>query len=131
MKEQTLTEEQWDIVREVNSYWNYKIKYVGDQDNYGKPDVWCFPIAKGDFFSGDCEDYAIAKQKTLKDNHDIESWLATCTVPAQGYHAVLIIHTDRGAYVLDNRYRTVYHYKSCNYKWDKIETEGGVWYEFS
>ena len=66
----------------------------------------------------------------LREQYGIESWLATCwTEKTDGrkYHAVLLVYTDRGVHVLDNRSRIVFNHKDWDYKWDKVETEGGIW----
>jgi len=134
MKELILTDENWETIQAVNSEWNRKIKYLSDMENWGVADKWGLPKEINGNFQDDCDSYACAKQKTLKDKHNIESYLALCQVEAaagSGWHLVCIVHTDRGAYVLDNRYPMVYYYKDCNYKWDKIEMENGEWQNFS
>jgi len=134
VKELHLTEEMWQIIREVNTYWNYKIKYLSDTEAWGVPEKWSMPKEIDGELRDDCDSYSIAKQDTLKKNHNIESYLALCQVEASagsGYHLVCIIHTDRGAYVLDNRFPMVFHYKDCGYKWHKIEMEDGTWQNFS
>jgi len=38
----------------------------------------------------------------------------------------LVVHTDKGDYVLDNRYAIVKNWKELPYRWDKIQ-DGKVW----
>lgn len=117
-----LTDEKWKLIKEINSYWNDKITYMSDIEHYGKEEHWAFPVDD----LGDCEDIAIAKRCDLLKNN-IESRFATCWTETDGYHAVLIVHTDKGDFVLDNRYDDVMKFEDLPYRWEKIETEDGVW----
>ena len=52
-------------LRAVNDFFNTRLAYREDIDNWGQVDYWASPLeslAKG---AGDCEDYAIAKYFTL------------------------------------------------------------------
>ena len=92
-------------------------------EHYGKRDYWCIP--QGGF--GDCEDFALAKKRAL-ENQGVPSCLATCWTETGGYHAVLVVRTDQGDYVLDNRYESVWGWNDLPYKWDKMQAEDGHWY---
>ena len=134
-----LTPEIWKKIQEINSDRNDRIQYVKDKTHYGKSDYWAFP----DDDQGDCEDISIAKQYDLEDiamvkqsglkAKGIESFLATCwcypnkPVGQRGYHAVCVVSTDYGDYILDNRFPMVYHFEDCNYLWAKREMEDGTW----
>jgi predicted transglutaminase-like cysteine proteinase len=124
-----LTPQIWTSLRDINTYRNDNIHYIKDAEHYGKSDYWAFP----DDDQGDCEDYSIAKQWDIKHQLDFFASLATCWVhpskPAgqQGYHAVLLVDTDYGTYVLDNRFPSVFHFEDCNYKWHKREEEDETW----
>ncbi len=78
------------------------------------------------------EDYAIKKQFLL-NQEGIESYIATCfcfpsrSKGQKGYHAVCLVDTDYGTYVLDNRYPSVFHFEDCNYLWHKREREDETW----
>lgn len=74
------------------------------------------------------EDYAIAKRCDLK-KHGIESRFATCWTETDEYHAVLIVRTDKGDFVLDNRYNDVMRFEDLPYRWDKIQGDDGEWYD--
>ncbi len=131
MKELTLTDENWETIQEVNSEWNRKIQYLSDMENFKKSDHWSFPKEVDGKFLDDCDGYAVAKKTVLKDSYGIDAYLALCWTETGGYHAVCMVHTDRGAYVLDNRFPMVFHYKDCGYKWHKIEMKDGSWQKFS
>lgn len=53
-------------LKDVNEYFNRKIRFVDDQQNWGESDYWATPIESLVKGAGDCEDYAIAKYFTLK-----------------------------------------------------------------
>ena len=118
-----LTEKSWSLIKKINRDWNDKIQYESDSQHYHKTDHWEFPLD----LKGDCEDYAIAKKQAL-ESHGIESHFACCWVETGGYHAVLIIQTDKGDFVLDNRYDEVRNYADLPYLWHRIE-RSGKWYE--
>ncbi len=120
----TLTGDMWKLLQDVNYSVNKEIKYLGDMEHYGKREHWCFP-ADG---LGDCEDYAIAKRARLEDA-GIKGYFAFCKTELGGYHAVLLIDTDRGTYVLDNRDDCVWPYDQFNYTWISREMEDGTWCE--
>ena len=125
-----LNQDNWDTLVQVNRVINRNVKYKTDQDLYKRADFWT--IANG---VGDCEDFALAKRKELLALGYPKKCLklATCFVegprgPGTGeYHAVLMIETDKGSYVLDNRMVKVLHFKDLPYKWHQIESVGGFW----
>ncbi|WP_412480965.1 transglutaminase-like cysteine peptidase [Azonexus sp. IMCC34839] len=53
-------------LKDVNEFFNRRIKFVDDQKNWGENDYWATPIESLVRGAGDCEDYAIAKYFTLK-----------------------------------------------------------------
>ena len=99
------TSEQIDV---VNEYMN-NITYIEDCKNYARSDYWATPLeflAEG----GDCEDYAIAKYASLRALGFSTDQLRIAIVHDKIKniaHAVLIVYTDDGAYVLDNQNKRV------------------------
>jgi predicted transglutaminase-like cysteine proteinase len=93
-----------DQVTAVNTYMN-KIKFISDQDNYGRSDHWATPmqfLARG----GDCEDYAIAKYVSLRALGFTEKQMRLAVVYDREMrmpHALLIVYQDGKAKVLDNQ----------------------------
>jgi predicted transglutaminase-like cysteine proteinase len=77
--------------------------------------------------SGDCEDFAISKLARLTGEF---GWprgaltLATCRAESGQGHAVLLAHTARGTYVLDNRRAAVLPWRSLPYRWRAREEPG-------
>lgn len=53
-------------LKDVNEFFNRKLRFVDDQKNWGENDYWATPIESLVKGAGDCEDYAIAKYFTLK-----------------------------------------------------------------
>lgn len=93
-----------DKVAGVNDYIN-KTTYVEDNRNYGKSDYWATPI---EFFArgGDCEDFAIAKYASLRALGFRAEQMRIAIVQDKIKnipHAILIVYTDEGTFVLDNQ----------------------------
>ena len=53
-------------LREVNDFFNRRVRWVDDIDNWGHEDFWATPLETMGQGQGDCEDYSIAKYITLK-----------------------------------------------------------------
>lgn len=97
-----------DQIDAVNSYIN-QTRYIEDSANYGKSDYWATPI---EFFSkgGDCEDFAVAKYASLRALGFSTDQLRIMIVQdkiKRIAHAILIVYTPEGAFVLDNQQKSV------------------------
>lgn len=53
-------------LREVNDFFNRRVRWVDDIDVWGQEDFWATPLETMGRGQGDCEDYSIAKYITLK-----------------------------------------------------------------
>ncbi|MBP5980689.1 MAG: transglutaminase-like cysteine peptidase [Halomonas sp.] len=53
-------------LREVNDFFNRRIRWVDDMVVWGEEDYWATPLEAMGNGRGDCEDYSIAKYITLK-----------------------------------------------------------------
>jgi predicted transglutaminase-like cysteine proteinase len=85
---------------EVNRTINRAIRPATDSDIYGVSELWTLPVD-----AGDCEDYALLKQKTLLQRGWPSSALLITVVrdeKGEG-HAVLTARTAQGDYILDNK----------------------------
>ena len=99
-----------DAIRSINSAVNAQLRYRNDMDTYGVPDYWAKAsevLARG---TGDCKGYAILKMWMLLaagfDRSQIR--LQLVKIPATGQdHAILIVNTQDGQFVLDNIASTV------------------------
>ena len=52
-------------LRAVNDFYNQRLAYMEDIDNWGQIDYWASPLEALGKGAGDCEDYAIGKYFTL------------------------------------------------------------------
>jgi predicted transglutaminase-like cysteine proteinase len=59
-------------IERVNDFFNKKIRFASDMENWGTNDYWATPLEMLEKGYGDCEDYAIAKYVTLR-NVDVNS----------------------------------------------------------
>jgi len=120
-----LTDRNWEYLNDMNDSVNHKIKYMSDEEQYGKQEHWTYPNDG----KGDCEDYALLKRRRLElagfDSEDLR--MATCWTENGGYHAVLVVITDCGDLVLDNRYDEILSWEQLPYKWDKMQDEHREW----
>ena len=102
----------------VNEEINRQVAYRRDAEK----DVW--EIADR---AGDCEDYAIRKLQTLVQEHGFPRGaltLAACRDPRGRGHAVLLVHSDRGVYVMDNLKTRVLPWRELPYNWVAREEPG-------
>lgn len=83
------------------------------QPESGRTDVW-----KIGGSSGDCEDYALTKRAALlRKGFPTSALLMTTVITGRGEsHAVLMVRTDRGDFVLDNLNQIVKPWNSTGYK---------------
>jgi len=98
-----------DINWEVNAD-----PYVPDIKFFGQRENWS-PTGK------DCDSKAMQKRNMLIAAGVPISCLgmACCWDETGGYHAVLMVYTRKGEYVLDNRRDGVVPWRKLPYKWDK------------
>lgn len=102
----------------VNQQINGAIRY---RDDVGK-DYW--EVGGKD---GDCEDFAIRKLVELLKTQDFPRGaltIAACRLDYGRGHAVLLVHSDRGAYVLDNLTPRVLPWRIPPYRWVAREEPG-------
>ncbi len=116
----TLTEANWTLMRRVNREVNDNIAPISDIAHYGRKEYWTIPTDGW----GDCEDYALAKRADLMAAGLPENALRMAVVRTfrNALHAVLVVATDRGDYVLDSLETDVEPWKDEDYGW--IEEQG-------
>ncbi len=88
----------------VNTLVNKK-RYIVDSKNWGQSDYWATPV---EFLQrgGDCEDFAIMKYTALRTLGVPEERMRLAIVQDLKKnipHAVLVVYTEQGAYILDNQ----------------------------
>lgn len=126
------TPENQKIVKKIQRKVNKDITYRTDAESYPKldiPEYW--EIIRGRGY-GDCDDYALSKRALLiesfpENKNDFR--LATCWCENKEYHAVLVVDTVAGSFVLDNRHAKIQPYKRLGYKWHKIQSKDGNGWE--
>lgn len=115
-----LTPARWSQLNEVNEYVNNAIPQREDADLYQRAEWWAVAGPQG----GDCEDLALLKQKMLVDRGwPVDSLLITVVREWNGAgHAVLIVETDKGEYVLDNKNWQIVSWVDAPYTWIKRQS---------
>jgi predicted transglutaminase-like cysteine proteinase len=126
----TLTEETWGMIVEVNERVNSTIKAVTDWDRWGVEDRWDYP----DDGAGDCEDIQILKRRLLTEFGLPRRAMRMTVVldEIRAGHAVLMVRTDQGDFILDNRTNAVLPWSETPYEYHKREgAEGLAWVALS
>lgn len=109
-------------IQSLNREVNRKIKMVTDSDHFGVIDDWNYPNDG----KGDCEDIALHKRRLLLKMGVPPEALALAVVETQNdtkeKHAVLILKTDSGDFVLDNLTDNFKNWQNTNYKFNKMQS---------
>lgn len=119
-----LTPQLWKTIVSVNQRVNSAVKAVTDADHWGVVDTWDFP----DDGRGDCEDFQLLKRRILSENGLPRRAMRMAVVIdelGEG-HAVLVIRTNRGDYVLDNKTSSVLPWSRTGYVYIKRESQDHV-----
>ncbi|MBD2750346.1 transglutaminase-like cysteine peptidase [Microvirga sp. BT688] len=119
-----LTPRIWLLLASVNQWVNATIKPRADVDRWGMEDHWDFPR---DGY-GDCEDYQLLKRKLLV-RAGLPARALRMTVvldEAATGHAVMLVRTDRGDFILDNKRSDILPWHETGYIYIKRESDEGV-----
>lgn len=97
----------WRLMARVNEGVNWRIAADTDAHIYGEEERWAMPLSlpsRHGGARGDCEDFALEKraQLILAGVPANALSLVTAISPVAGRHAVLLVRTTRGDFVLDN-----------------------------
>jgi predicted transglutaminase-like cysteine proteinase len=116
-----LTPQVWNTIVSVNRRVNGRIKPITDREHWGLVDRWEFP----DDGMGDCEDFQLLKRRMLAERGlPRRAMRMTVVIDELGEgHAVLMIRTDRGDYILDNKTSTVLPWDQTGYVYVKRESQ--------
>lgn len=116
-----MTPKLWRTLISMNNKINREIEAVTDQEHWGVVDRWDFPTDG----KGDCEDYVLLKRKRLAElGVPRRAMLATVVIDEENAgHAVLMIRTDRGDYVLDNKRNAILPWSQTGYVYVKRESQ--------
>ncbi len=119
---------EYSIVSDINDEVNASVTYQTDVQQYSNPEFW-EPAGK----LGDCEDYALLKRNKLLEAGADDSQLGLVICFIQGVpkkescHCVLWVNTDKGGFILDNRYQGLQRPTDLDYTWDCM-LRGTKWY---
>lgn len=102
-------------IARVNSKVNSSMQVASDK----KVDRWTVNAS-----SGDCEDFALTKRSQLVKMGIPAGALRIAVVMTEkgDGHAVLVVRTTRGDYVLDNRRPRILKRQFAGYRWERIAT---------
>jgi predicted transglutaminase-like cysteine proteinase len=116
-----LSKTAWRDLKLVNDRVNRAIEPMTDEDNYGVAEYWSYPLNG----RGDCEDYALLKRKLLIDaGWPRSALLVTVVRDKKGDgHAVLMVKTDRGEFVLDNQEGRILPWQDTGYRYIKRQSQ--------
>ncbi|RVU21687.1 transglutaminase-like cysteine peptidase [Methylobacterium oryzihabitans] len=114
-----LTPRVWQTITHVNRSVNAGLRAVTDQEHWGVPDRW--DLAEDG--AGDCEDYQLLKRKLLAQTGlPRRAMRMTVVIDEKGEgHAVLMVRTDRGDYILDNKTSAILPWHRTGYTFIKRE----------
>jgi predicted transglutaminase-like cysteine proteinase len=115
----TLTAITWNTILEVNRRVNKSVRSIPDREHWGVADRW--DLAEDG--SGDCEDFQLVKRKLLADaGLPRRAMRMTVVIDDRDEgHAVLMIRTDRGDFILDNKTSAVLPWSKTGYIFVKRE----------
>lgn len=119
-----LTPATWNTIVSVNRRVNTRIKPITDKEHWGLVDRWEFP----DDGAGDCEDFQLLKRRLLAERGiPRRAMRMTVVIDELGEgHAVLMVRTDRGDYILDNKTSAVLPWDQTGYVFVKRESQDAV-----
>lgn len=108
-----LSDDIWNLLIATNSSVNQAVEATSDMAHWGVNESWDYPTDG----RGDCEDYALQKRKMLlKAGLPRQALPITVVLDRHGDgHAVLMVRTDHGDFVLDNQYREIMAWDRTGY----------------
>src|SRR5215218_363072 len=115
----TLTPEVWHLLKRTNKRVNVAIRPKTDREHWGVEDRWNYP----DDGYGDCEDFQLLKRSLLIEAGLPRRALRMAVVADKegNGHAVLMVRSDRGDFVLDNSTDAVLAWNETGYRFIKRE----------
>lgn len=119
-----MTPKLWRLVTATNLKVNRDIEPITDMDHWGVVERW--DMAEDG--KGDCEEYVNIKRKRLVEAGVPRRALRVVVVidDENAGHAVLMLRTDRGDYILDNKRNAVLIWHQTGYVYIKRESQDRV-----
>jgi predicted transglutaminase-like cysteine proteinase len=119
-----LSPETWRTLSRLNEKVNHDIQPVTDIDHWGVIERWDLPVDG----KGDCEDYVLLKrQQLVNKGFSRRALLVTVVVDENNDgHAVLMVRTTRGDYILDNKRNAILPWHDTGYIFVKRERQDAM-----
>ena len=116
-----MTAQKWAELNKVNDWVNRNVPEYEDSQLFGRTEWWTIADPK---IGGDCEDLALLKQKMLeKRGWPVDALTIAVVRQWNGDgHAVLVVSTDKGDFVLDNMTWKIESWKDTPYTWVKRQS---------
>lgn len=116
-----LNAKSWKAIVAINGKVNREIEPVTDEEHWGVVDHWDIPTDG----KGDCEDYVLLKRKRLAEaGLPRRAMLVTVVIDEENAgHAVLMIRTDKGDFILDNKRNAILPWNQTGYVYVKRESQ--------
>lgn len=116
-----MSDRRWRELQRVNRQVNAEIEPVSDLENYAMEEFWAYP----DNGKGDCEDYVLLKRhRLIKAGFPRQSLLITVVKDQAGEgHAVLMVRTNEGDIVLDNKRDDIRFWSMTGYRMIKRQSQ--------
>lgn len=107
------------LAEKINLAVNRSTREISDEAQYALPEYWALPTSRG----GDCEDFALAKKQALVTRGVAPQRLLIATVldRKSNPHAVLVVRTDTGDFVLDNLTDRVLDWRKTGYTFLRMQ----------
>lgn len=113
----------------INKWVNAKIEPITDWDHWHVVDKWDYPLDG----KGDCEDFALFKRRLLIGLGFPRQALLMTVVKDENNegHAILIVKTNHGEFVLDNLTDAIRPWNAAPYRFVKRQSQSdeNVWVE--
>jgi predicted transglutaminase-like cysteine proteinase len=118
-----MTAEFWRELEITNRIVNIGVRSVSDVVHYGAADFWELPF-QGGGNAGDCEDYVLQKRQMLLARGVPMAALSIALVKTSWgeEHAVLLVRSAQGDYVLDNLTPWIKPWTAVSYNWIKWQS---------
>jgi predicted transglutaminase-like cysteine proteinase len=127
-----LTPEKLQELFSINRHVNDRVRWTSDASLYGTPERWAYPLD-----GGDCEDMVLLKRRLLaRAGWPVGSLLISVVEDPRdqkGRHAVLLVRTDRGEFVLDNQTPEILFWYETSYRFISRQSADNpnIWVSFS
>lgn len=110
--------------RQVNHLVNASVRLINDSTQYGREEYWTLPSQRG----GDCEDFVLLKKQMLFERgvNANDLMIATVLDLNRESHAVLVLRTAHGDYVLDSQHNRVKTWRATGYTFLKMQNPNAM-----